>query len=149
MYICKTHEESRDMDLEMFRLTGAPPPPIPRRPRTVPKPGRPKKFALVRIDTDVIRQAVEANPNALAVLLLIAGRARGLATAGGWVTVPTAARTEIGLGRTRYSRSLADMEAAGLIEVQRTLGTENKPSGRAARVRLRVDLGLPGYQGLV
>lgn len=149
MYVCGTHADGSHMDIEAFRLTGTPPPHIPRRTRTAKKPPKGKRFALVRVDADVIRRAVEANPNALAVLLLIAGRARGLADAEGWVTVPAAARDEVGLGRTRYSRALADMEAAGLVEVHRTPGTEGKPSGRATRVRLLVDLGLPDRGGVL
>jgi hypothetical protein len=127
-------------DIDKFRITGDLPL-IPRKQRAEKSTKR-KKFSLVKIDTETIGRAVEANPNALAVLLLVAGRARGLAI-DGWVTVPTAAREEIGLGRTRYGRALTDMEAAGLIEVDRANAVDGKPAGRSAKVRLLVDLGLP------
>jgi hypothetical protein len=102
--------------------------------------------AATRLEED--GQLVDGKPSPWA-LLTIADGARGLATSDGLVTVPSKARAEVGLGRTRYSRALADMEAAGLVEVQRTPGTEGKPSGRATRVRLLVDLGLPARRGLL
>ena len=56
---------------------------------------------------------------------------------------PRKRRRADALAQRGQRHTLADIEAAGLIEVARAPAPDGKPTGRSTRVRLLVDLGLP------